>query len=517
MKKEFIRLNIDDNYLSLGNLFRCIKEESVNNSSALQVELFCTLFDVDYINDTTVNNYCTGCRGINNDYRQIFIGYRNKYEKDSNVLLDNICNLISIVDGNVYNFSSDYEKLNCINGNARLKRIMFKLYNISKNDKDISENFSNFINNCLYSNNLYGGLIKILFFVILEKKQPIYVNDLKKEIIENILRDTSISASSLEEYLNLKFSSGINYDYSLRKLANENNPYACFELGVDEYNGYIKDRPRYDISYKYLKKASEYGHPAASYMIANMYYKEIIGSHSNEDLDVAYKYLEKAINLGNVAAINTKGILYLNGIYPCIKDIDKAIECFKKACLQDYVYSYNNLGKIYEDKNDFKEAYNYYLKSANLNESWACNKIGEFYRKGIFVSKDYKKAIHYYSMAIEAPSKYTCYYAYYNLAKYFYLNGCGEINVFKDVNKAIEYFEIASDNDIIDAMIELVYIYSKMYLSSNLKEYLRLVKKYVNRIESHNKYNDEIRIMIESKLKELVEHRHINISFIDGK
>ena len=77
--KKYIKLNIDDNHLSWGNLTRVIKENTINKTSALQVEIFCTIFDIPYIGDTTVNNYCTGIRGINDEYKQKYIIYKKKY------------------------------------------------------------------------------------------------------------------------------------------------------------------------------------------------------------------------------------------------------------------------------------------------------------------------------------------------------------------------------------------------------------------------------------------------------
>ena len=68
MKKKYIKMNVDDNHLSFGNLCRLIKLQAKNKSSAMQSEVFCTLFNVDSINDTTINNYCVGVRGINDDY-----------------------------------------------------------------------------------------------------------------------------------------------------------------------------------------------------------------------------------------------------------------------------------------------------------------------------------------------------------------------------------------------------------------------------------------------------------------
>ena len=90
MRKQYIKLNSNDNHLSLGNLFRIIKELSKNKSSALQTEIFCTLFGVSDINDTTVNNYCVGCRSIGSEYKQIFLNKQKRYRKSSLEFCDNI-------------------------------------------------------------------------------------------------------------------------------------------------------------------------------------------------------------------------------------------------------------------------------------------------------------------------------------------------------------------------------------------------------------------------------------------
>ena len=51
MNKSYIRLNDNDNHLSIGNIFRVIKELSKNKASALQSEIFCVLFNIDFINE----------------------------------------------------------------------------------------------------------------------------------------------------------------------------------------------------------------------------------------------------------------------------------------------------------------------------------------------------------------------------------------------------------------------------------------------------------------------------------
>ena len=74
-----------------------------------------------------------------------------------------------------------------------------------------------------------------------------------------------------------------------------------------------------------------------------------------------------------------------------------------------------------------------------MNESWALNKVGEYYRK----NKDYKTAFIYYQKSIETPINERIGYGYYNLAKYYYENGNEEADIKKDTIKANEYYKIA--------------------------------------------------------------------------
>ena len=52
-KKNYVKLNNNNRHLSLGNLFRILKEETNNKGFTIQSEIFCILFDIDSISDTT--------------------------------------------------------------------------------------------------------------------------------------------------------------------------------------------------------------------------------------------------------------------------------------------------------------------------------------------------------------------------------------------------------------------------------------------------------------------------------
>lgn len=509
MKKQFIKMNNNDEYLSLGNFFRIIKDSSKNKVSALQSEIFCILFEIESINDTTVNNYCVGCRSIGGEYKQIYINKKRKYENNKDEFTDNIIGILSIIDGVVYNI--DKNKQEFINKSETALLLARKLYNLAKNDKQIINEFTNNLYHLIERNKIYECLVEEICFIVLEHKQPLYEEELKKEVLENVLNDTSISSIDLQEYLSLKLREGINFDYSMKKLAEMGNAYANFEIGSNEYYGFFSGEPRYDEAFKYLKKAASLNHASANYMIGNMLVRGLIGNKSKEELERGFKYLTKSYDLGNIAASNLIGNMYRWGLYPVEKDMDKAITYYKRAADNDYAFALNNLGSIEEGKGNKEEAFKYYLKAANLGESWACNKVGEYYR---LENKDYVEAFKYYNRALESNYRTKCYYAYYNLATYYYKNGYEEIPVKKDEKKYALYLEIASKNNVLEAMIENFKYNVLKYKETRNNIYSDEISKIKKMIECHNKYDEKICEEVENIIKDGIK-KEISSSLIE--
>lgn len=444
LQKKFIRLNTNDNYLSFGNVFRIIKEEANSNNMFLQADLFAIIFNTYNIADSTVNNYCTGLRAINSKYKNYFKEIKNKFEKDKNILIITIGKILELIEGK--EIDVDNITIAQINENFKLKHICNRLYNISKNDSDVSIILSNELYKSLEENNLYDFMAQVLFYVILDKKQPIYINEQLNDIIEKSIYDTNISFNDIQDFIKIQLNSGILSIRGIKELAKKNNPFACFEIASMEFYGIITGKARYEEAYKYYKIAAEHNHPVANWAIGYLYYEGYIGNKSKRDLYLAFKYFNKARKLKCSNAFNSFGLIILNGNMPHIKkNKDKAIEMFEKAKSLGNIYAYNNLGKIFEEEKNYKKAYEYYLVSANLGESWAANKIGDFFRKGIVGTKDLKKAFDYYTISSESPKFILYPWSKYNLAKYFYENGNLEIGVKQDINKAIELLEDISD------------------------------------------------------------------------
>ncbi len=240
--KSYIKLNDNTSHLSLGNLFNTIKKLSVNKTGAIQTEIFCTLFSIDDISDTTVGNYCTGYRAIGSEYKQIFLEYKKIYQDNKSVLISTISNLISIMDGYVYNIKTVRE----LNTYESLRNLCSQLSLFAKNDLYVPTELKKSLIENLNKKNYYEYICQTLFFVILDKKQPLYEEDLVNETIEEILSKTNISLNDLKKYLQIEFKEGITYIPSLKRLAKENNPYALYQLGNLEYDGVIEGYPRYE-------------------------------------------------------------------------------------------------------------------------------------------------------------------------------------------------------------------------------------------------------------------------------
>ncbi len=398
MKKRYIKMN-EKNILSLGNICNCIKEVSCGKS-AMQKEIFCVLFNTNDINNSTVNNYIIGIRAIGVLYKKVYIDLYNKYKEDKNIFCNIVINIISLLDEKIYNINEN--KLDFINNNYNFNNLCIKILDICNKDNSLSEDFVNKLNNFVKHNNLYDMFVLALYHSIVVNKQPIFVTDV----------NVSFNKNELENYMKVKLYEGVSYVSSLILLSKNKNMYACAEIGSLAYDGLINGNADYNMAYKYYLIAADKGHPKACYMIANLIYKGFV----KENVNIMWKYLNKGIKLGSNAAINLKGLCYLNGVNPKnIINKNKAIEYFNEASKSGYAFAYNNLGYIYEKDNDVNKAIEYYKISADLGNSWALNKMGEYYRnKG-----DMETAYLYYTMSNDAPINERCKWAKYNLEKYF--------------------------------------------------------------------------------------------------
>lgn len=498
--KKYLKMNHNNNQLSLGNTCDIIKKLSKNKLLATQTNIFCAIFNLEDANESTVNSYCSGYRSIGITYKNFYSEIKNQ-KKSIIPVLNNILKIIE----NTYLTKNNLSQKE-LNQNKNLQLLSQKLYNLAKNDQSITSNDKNNFYKLFNKNNYLEFLTEILIYITLEKQQPVYLEDIVNNTIENLLNKTNISLNDLENFLQLQFNDGLNYNYSLKKLAKENNPYANFELGLMEYKGEISQTPNYEKSYFYLKKAATANHPRANYLIAKMLLEGLIGTKSKKDITLAYNHLKIAEKLDNIASLNQLGLYYQN----IKKDIKTAKKYFQKAASNNYPYAFNNLGILEEKEKNYQQALQYYQKSASLEESWSLNKVAEYYRLGIACPKNLEKAFTYYTKSLNVPKKLQNNYAKYNLAKYFYLNGCYEIGLEKNIPKALELLEDASSNDLLEADIELLTYYTKSYFKKEKNTTLEKINNLLLKIENNPHYNKEIKEKIEKSIQNIKQKEKIN-------
>ena len=415
MKKNYIKMNNNDKYLSFGNVVRIIKEVS-NNKNAMQLEIFSSIFDINNVNITTINNYCIGIRAIGIEYKKMF---SDKYNNDKRMFLTNVLSLMSILDDKIY-FVND-NSFNDINNNTKLSLVINKLLEIAKNDEYVSDEFINSFKNM----DQYDSIIELLNYSINKNIQPLYKQDI----------NIKINKGELDDYLKIKLYYGQSYISSLIDLALKNNMYACADLGSLWFDGLVDGSIDYKKSYDYYLKAAMKGHPKACWMIANL----MLTKRVRFNMSIMWEYLNKSIEYGSAAGYNTLGLCYKNGINPDNKkDLDLAKKNFELSSELGYVFAFNNIGLLYEEDGNIGEAIKYFKISADMGNSWALNKMGEYYRS----NNDLVSAYMYYSKAIECPLNERNRFAYYNLAEYYYKSGFKELNIEKDSVKYKYYMEM---------------------------------------------------------------------------
>lgn len=481
--KKFVKLNDGHSHLCLGNVILCIRDLSKNKTSTIQPEVFCAIFGDDGANNSTINNYCIGARGIGDRYRQIYIGRRKAYQSDPAAMQPTVRSILTLIDGTPYRGE--------VEASGQLKALCRKLYNIAKNDFYVEAGAIVAFRRLMDEQAYYACFCEMLMYAVLDKKQPLYESEKTQYVIETLLDRTEVSALDLQNFLLLELSEGVNFTHSIMSLAREGNAYACYRLAMMEYRGDFSGRPRYQQAFEYFSQAARKQHPSALWMLGSMLLRGDIGSGSPADLRRAYEYFCAADALGSVAAGNSLGLCYRHG-YGVPRDDARALAYFRAASEKGYAYGYNNLGLYYEAQGEWALAQAQFAASAALGESYGCNRMGEYLRR----QGKPREALEYYQRALETGIHGRSRWACYNLGKHYYLCGCFEAGIVRDTDRAVHYFEQCQT--LIEALVELLFIYFD-------RRDMNRVAEYKAKIEGHPGYSARIKADIEGRLRPVAE------------
>lgn len=130
-------------------------------------------------------------------------------------------------------------------------------------------------------------------------------------------------------------------------------------------------------------------------------------------------------------------------------DYNSAIDFYLKALEENNNADVNSsLGWCYEKINDFVKAYPYYLKAANLGNTWAMNNISVLYFNGQGVSQNYAKGREWLEKAADNGNEHSRYW----MGRYIFY---GSFGYSEDRNRGNQIIKQAAYNGNSDAMFFL--------------------------------------------------------------
>ena len=295
-----------------------------------------------------------------------------------------------------------------------------------------------------------------------------------------------------ETYLGLFYDKGIavrkNYEIAYQwyyKAAIKGNAFAQYSLGVlySEGNGVIKD---YNKAFIWFQKSAENDYVGAYYQLGRAYYN---GLGVDKDEEKAFKWHKKAAENNLPASQYALSLMYKNG-EGCDENLISAYYWVERAAENDYEDAYYVVGRSYLEgicvEVNYKKAF-YYLSKGYLALDTNCiESLAEMYLKGLNVKKDVYTALELYNRALEFGDRSI----YFKVGKVYedeglinqaisiynqgheegnlkctqrlgimYYNGEG---VEKDLEKAMEYMEIAAGKKEPHAMYVLAVAYYRL-------------------------------------------------------
>ena len=186
--------------------------------------------------------------------------------------------------------------------------------------------------------------------------------------------------------------------------------------------------------------------------------------------DDAYKIFKQLADQGDTKAQNALGNGYQHGFWG-ETDLKQAKYWFSKAADQNYVGGIHNLGMLEFLQGNYKQALPYFEKAASMNHADSINLLGVYHQEGIVFQQDHKKALEYFSQAIDIDANNAS--ALFNIGQAYYY---GE-GVEQDYTKAFVWLTKSASQDYSLAQIQLAEMYfSGKAVPKNVQKAIEMVK-----------------------------------------
>ena len=156
------------------------------------------------------------------------------------------------------------------------------------------------------------------------------------------------------------------------------------------------------------------------------------GNGCPQDETLAKNYLDTAVSMGHEKSVYYLALCYLNG-WGCQPDTAMAISYLERASDNGNIRAINELGDLYEEQEDFKNAVLYYEKGVTLGSLQSYCNLGYCYQEGTGVVLNSQKAFELYMVAADHE-----YIRGYLMVAQSYMNGMGVEQSFPEAMKWLE-------------------------------------------------------------------------------
>lgn len=181
-------------------------------------------------------------------------------------------------------------------------------------------------------------------------------------------------------------------------------------------------------------------------------FKKAQNLFDQDKYDDAYKIFKQLADQGDAKAQNALGNGYQHGFWGEI-DLKQAKYWFSKAANQNYAGGIHNLGILEFLQRNYQQALPYFEKAVSMNHADSINMLGIYHKEGIIFEQDHKKALEYFSKAIDIDADNAS--ALFNIGQAYYY---GE-GVKQDYTKAFVWLTKSANQDYSLAQIQLAEMY----------------------------------------------------------
>ncbi|MDA3076550.1 sel1 repeat family protein [Campylobacter sp. JMF_04 NA10] len=189
-------------------------------------------------------------------------------------------------------------------------------------------------------------------------------------------------------------------DFYIQKSCDLNSEYYCDKLIAK----FLRNQD-YDKAFIYAKKNYDLGEPTASHVLAKLYYN---GFGVEKNVNLAMDYFKKSCNNNISQSCSILGNIYQNGSDDILKDENLSMKYFQKSCINgiydDCVWS----AQLYNLSKDYQKAVELVNIGCENKNFFSCAYLGIYYKKGLGVKQDNQKAKELFEIACNGGFNKAC-------------------------------------------------------------------------------------------------------------